>query len=222
MDGDCTIADIFIEDFETGDFSLWVGTIGTPVIVANPVHHGSNAAQFDALNDWSWKTWSAESTVYARTYHRWTTEPTSGSLHSLFYLDETGGNSRVEIFIYNDGGTVKWRLRYLNDDPAWINITPATPNPVVDTWYCVEARWSANTANGAQLWVDSNLIATAADTTYNDDLTRIRLGALTLDSANTITADCLHIADARVTCESTVSIPCMMHHYNRIKKKIRG
>ncbi|MEM2995645.1 MAG: hypothetical protein QXI91_06520, partial [Candidatus Bathyarchaeia archaeon] len=39
-------ATIFSDGFESGDFSAWTGTVGSPTIVSSPTHHGAYAARF--------------------------------------------------------------------------------------------------------------------------------------------------------------------------------
>ena len=62
--------EIFSDGFESGNFSAWTGTNGSPSIVKSPVHHGSYAAQANAAYEYWYKTFSGQTVVYVRFYFR--------------------------------------------------------------------------------------------------------------------------------------------------------
>lgn len=221
---------VFTDGFETGDFSLWTATAGTPVIVGAPVHHGSNAAQFDAIGDYCIET---HGSYYNLLYHRWyfyyTGTLTSGQQCSLVMLRHDGGYWAAILYIYNDSGSYKLRLRYNNG--ATIN-TYALGTTVLSasTWYCVELKADMETDapsndGSYQVWLNG---VSEIDNIPNCDTTifsynQIYFGEGDGAAALTVTQDCLVVDTSRINCESAVSIPVMMHHYNHhIHKIIRG
>jgi hypothetical protein len=56
---------IFADGFESGDFSAWTGTSGSPTVQNTTKHHGTYGCTFDAP-ECAYKTFSVMQIVYFR------------------------------------------------------------------------------------------------------------------------------------------------------------
>ena len=193
---------IFSDGFESGDFSAWTGTNGSPSVVGSPVHHGSYSAYLDANYEKIFKDFGAIDDVYARCYVFFETLPVGEyqSDHILCLSRNSGGASAgASCKIYNNGTDVRWQLYYLNSGFSYTTLTDTTGNPVATgQWYCVELWHKKSTLYGAKLWIDGVLRLTATNTTCTHDITSIG----TLAKYHKFYVDCYVVADAYVGPES--------------------
>ena len=96
-----------------------------------------------------YKDFTAQSTAYSRVYVRFSSFPASGdSVTFNFLAGSVGWVQMVEV--YNDSGTVKWRLYYHNgtSHTGGLTETLETDNPSLDTWYCVEQKYVQDASSG--------------------------------------------------------------------------
>lgn len=187
-------AEIFSNGFEEGDFSAWTGTGGAPAVVSSWVHCGSYACECGP-NENVYYDFTPMSEAYARFYFNFTTAPgASGQLEvaDLFVISRDNG---IRVLVYNDGGTLKWRISVLNSGLGTTVDTADSPNPAVNTVYCVELYWKAGTAGGAKLYVDDALVLTTSATTRAQNVDRLKLKNYNV-GANYF--DCVVLADAYV------------------------
>jgi len=208
---------IFQSGFETGDFSEWSGTVGSPSIVTLPVHHGNYAMQASGggyTDSYAYKNIEAGyTTIYTRAYVRWPTNPTIGNaldcivcLKGQYIWLAAGG-------IQNDGGTIKWRLTYRNAGANYY-VLADSPNPTTDTWYCVEVKCTlSSTAGEARLYVDGTEIiaVTGLNNAEEAYIRHVRVGqyAWTVYPLFTYTVyvDCVVVADTYIGPEGvTVTV----------------
>jgi hypothetical protein len=195
--------EIFSDGFESGDFSAWTGTDGSVSVVGSPVHCGDYAYEVNANYEYIHKSFSAESTINARWYMRWTAPPTTGNTYTWGWLGTAVLGSRILAGLYNDGGTVKWRLGAYTNAATFEYVYFDTPSPQVDTWYCIEIAWQASTLEGASLYVDGNLLGSITGTTAADSLSYFTLGTYSnLPSGGAGYYDCVVVADAYIGCEA--------------------
>ena len=102
--------ELFSNGFESGNFSAWTSTAGSPAVVASPVHHGNYSGEFDASGEYAQADFTGQTEVYGRCYMRFTTQPTSGSRHLFFDLCHGDANAHISCELY---GLDKWRLLVL-------------------------------------------------------------------------------------------------------------
>lgn len=231
------MAIIFSDGFESNDFSAWTDTqvtgVGSTITVESiDPHHGTYHCKAytntSAANAWVWKDIAEQSTCYGRAYIKILSNlPSTPSdyYHPLGLFANSGATGLAYAAVYNDGGTVKWILRYRNGANLLNSISSVTVS--LDTWYCVELKVVVDGSVGeAILYIDGSAVATetSIDTDNYGNVDRFVTGEryATRDTVHSIYVDCVVVADARIYCESAVSIPVMMHHYNRINKIIRG
>jgi hypothetical protein len=191
---------IFSDGFESGDFSAWTAASLTPTIVTSPVHHGTYAAQINANETYVSKTLAASyGTIYHRAYIRWTTNPAaSGRYHLMWAGFGSATNTNWLLSIYNDAGTIKWELF---GGGAYTLF--ATPNPTVNTWYCVEVTHIQNTANGNSLYVDGSLVGSISGTSDDAAIHYVEVGTYSgMPSGGASYYDCVVVADAYIGPEA--------------------
>jgi hypothetical protein len=113
----------------------------------------------------------------------------------------------VGIALYNDAGTVKWRLvYYTNGGGMQMGAPAASPLPATDTWYCVEVYWKRGAGTGVSTaWVDGTQVGTATGLTNTDYYAQIgTVGGYNWTGNTTITvfSDCAVVADAYIGPET--------------------
>jgi len=154
---------IFTSDFETGAIvPPWTDNSGG-TIVTSPVHHGTYAAHM-AENSKFDKSISATSPCYARLYGQISSLPTNGSYRTFFGLDSLSCPINVvSCGIYNDNGTYKWYMCY-DRAGTMTYVVAASPNPVADTFYCVELYWKKGASSDAEckLYIDGVEVCSAS------------------------------------------------------------
>lgn len=167
---------IFTSGFETGDFSEWTENSGG-TIVSSPVHHGTYAAHM-AENSKFYKSISATSPCYARLYGQISALPANGVYRTFFGLDSLACPLNVvSCGIYNDNGTYKWYMCY-DRAGTMTYVVAASPNPVADTFYCVELYWKKGASSDAEckLYIDGVEVCSASGFTGNWDINYWNVG----------------------------------------------
>ena len=200
---------IFEDGFESGDFSNWTTTYGSPTIVTSPVYQGSYAASFDAEGDYIEKDITDASTYYYRLYARWANDITdSGARMTIMGFFDAGGAESCYLELWNDAGTLKWRIWYQDsgNNPIWQ--ATDTPTPTNGTWYCIELKYYMDSTNGEiRLWIDGTERLVITDDMRPTSISRIRAGIsqnLYL-TTNTLYVDCVVVADTYIGPEEAVT-----------------
>lgn len=189
--------EVFSNGFEEGDFSAWTGTSGSPAIVESPVHHGTYAAECEGSEN-VYYTFTGMSEAYARLYFQFTTAPSVSGQLEVCDLFVTTRDNGIRCLVYNDAGTLKWRVSVLNSGLGTTVDTADSPNPIVDTWYCIELYWKAGTAGGAKLYVDDALVLTTSATTRSENVDRLRPKNYNVGASY---FDCVVLSDSYVGVE---------------------
>jgi len=196
---------LFSDGFESGDFSAWTGTTGTPIIVSDPVHHGSYAAEFNASGDYCSKTLGADyTTCYYRAYIRFDTLPPVANDFTTLMMMKDGATTICETRTRNLSGDAQIQF-------VWYKPSTDTlyydANWSVDTWYCLEIKYYRHATLGEyRVYLDGvNVISkTAIDTTGVAGVDTIILGRVSSNGAwtPTIYGDCVVVADAYIGPEA--------------------
>jgi hypothetical protein len=180
---------LFSDGFESGDFSAWTGTNGSPTIVTDPVHHGSYAMSADCngFADQAYKTISEISNFFARLYLRLTSLPTSGQ-YADFFSSFDGASDGLRVGIRNSGGNVQ----------VYLNIGGETGVNYAfqaDTWYCIDVEFDAND-DSHHLWINDDLIVTHNSAT-SLSIDKIAVGNYycSLNWTGDYIIDCVGVAD---------------------------
>lgn len=188
--------EFFNDGFESGDFSEWTSTSGSPGVQSSVVHDGSYALSAGTSSHYVTKTFTAQSSVYCRFYVRWTTNPSSGNYFSFANIRGADHTYLQQFAVANDSGTIKWAYY----DTTWH--VANSPNPTMDTWYCFEVHWEQNTSNG-EIWVDGSSTFSGISCKDND-YGKLLVGCIWLTSGtNTFYVDCVVVADTYVGPETS-------------------
>ena len=195
---------IFSDGFETGNFNNWTGTNGAPSVQGVVVHHGSWAALMDADNESCYKDLDAIGEAFFRFYFRYTVNPAIGETYEIADIAQEVWTHLLRVLIVNDDGTIKWRIEVRKGDATYQTFTADTPNPTINTWYCVELWFKKNTVDGAKLYVNSvNVLTATGITTYDENIACVVLRYFT-SAASTPNQyfDCTVVDSSRINCEA--------------------
>ena len=177
---------IFYDDFETGDFSKWSGTLEddgiTSVESADP-YLGIYHSQFvlDPASDWDgyggsyynipwWEGTHTE--LYSRVYYKFDTLPANGYHFGFSSMLAENWDNRSGVSLVNEGGQYFWQL-YFNNTTT--NSMPFVPQ--INKWYSIELYTKVGTTDGeARFWVDGELKATISerDVSQDSEITQVR------------------------------------------------
>ncbi len=149
------------------DGGKWSGSTtggGASITVqSTQVHHGTYAAEATRSAAESWAVVykeldSGQSILYHRAYVRFTATPASGNFEQIMGIMDLGMTYHLATCeLYNDSGTVKWRLHYFLDASADNYALSSTPTISTDQWYCIELyfKQSSGSDDGeVKLYVD--------------------------------------------------------------------
>jgi len=188
---------VFFEDgFEDCAFGAWSGTSGDPSCSSDYAHHGSYSMKI--IDDWryAYVNFAEQSTIYARFYVRWTTNPAADEQWFMFYL-------RNQVY----GTVFTLRLRATAIGDILLQATSEAPyseanyfwTPSVDTWYCFEFEGVVADLGEYRVWIDGveRITKTNQDTNDRGNVDQMRLGAGGM-YVNTGYFDCVVIADTYI------------------------
>jgi hypothetical protein len=188
---------IFSAGFESGDFSGWTGTVGTPATSGSPVHHGD----YSMVNNGSemvYYTFSTHDARACRTYVYFEGTPTDRVCILGFRNEYEQEIPYVEI--YPNSG-LKYRLFYKNTSNNIVT-SEASATFVEDTWYCFEL-FADKTNNDVEFWV--NGVSTIS---VNDQMDEVTTGFYCgtrhfLGSTFNVFTDCCVLADGYIGPETS-------------------
>jgi hypothetical protein len=188
----------FTNGFEEGDLSAWDSTGGTPEASTTSPYTGTYCLKLDGDYDRVFKTITSSDVMYAQARVKWTSNPDSGQNFSLFFIEHSNWNMVVGANIYNDSGTIKWRLAYLDSGFTEQYVTVSSPNPTTNTWYLVELYFDKTTGTG-KLYVDGvELASTTSVITYYQATEILLINVKSGGTSPTIYYDDIVVADAYI------------------------
>lgn len=216
-------AEVFSDDFESGDITNWTGTLLTDGSVAagasNP-HHDTYGLNATINNDavaghghqaFVYKTVSNMNVAYLRAYVKFEDLPAASDTTVRTFLLYESGSSRAmadaEVVVI--GENLRWSMVY-RASGAYVRAN-ASSGPTVNIWYCIELMCDLSTADGTsdgayQMWVDGVSVLSASsidtDTTHVETVYVGRGsgydGAFDATSAGTTYLDCVVLADSAI------------------------
>jgi len=176
-------AAIFTDGFETGDYSLWTGTVNntgsTMKISTVNKFTGSYAANCLISNvtgtyAYAYHNFSAESILYHREYVKISALPPSGGSCDLFGIMDVHatGEHLGTIAIDNNGTNYRWVIKYYDNTVASLAYSTAV-NIKADTWYYIEIMVKSGNGNGqVAVWIAEDLV-NIAETSPTINLTNL-------------------------------------------------
>jgi len=202
---------IFEDGFESGDFSAWSGTTGSPSVVSDVKYQGSYAAKFSYTSPWQtircYKTGLNTNPAFVRTYFRFDTlPPNDGNYFTVLFCEDTGWGDIYEVGIKNVGGNYQLMLHIWRPSNSYYyseNINFQT-----NTWYCLEVKFYADASNGEyRVWLggQEKITVTGLNTSGNNlDIVSVGCNSGHL-STLTIWHDCVVVADTYIGEEGEVT-----------------
>lgn len=163
----------FSDGFESGDFSAWTGTSGSPTVVASPVHSGSYAMNATVNGYYVYKTFTAGTTFYARVYVNFSQLPTNSSVAFTAFGFLSGGLTAsnviglVRLDYFAASPNYFWDIRCLSGG-ALTDFAGSLFTPSTNRWYCLELFAKVDATQGAySLWVDGVSVVSASNLVNN-------------------------------------------------------
>lgn len=190
---------IFSDGFESGDFTAWTGTSGTPTITHIPVHHDLHSAYFNADPEYIYKDFAGEDNTFARFYVYFDT--LVGGAGVVVWLSvltaETNLGQHSAIVEVRDG---HWCLETYEAGVS--SVSASAIDPIADVWYCVELRRDV-TSGVCKVFVDGNEVCTE-DRGLTGNTIRFLLGVGAAGGGPTLDfyGDCVVVADTYIGPES--------------------
>jgi DNA-directed RNA polymerase subunit RPC12/RpoP len=186
---------IFQDGFESGDFSAWTGTSGTPTIVTSPVHHGSYAAQA-GNNQYFYKNIAAYNELYYRFYINFSSL-TADTHSDIAQINDISTPQRlVYATIKTYAGVIDFALL-----DAVASVFYDTGVAVsTGQWYCIEIAYLRAVSGFLKMWVDGTLkVDVSKDTSSQNQANNIRGGNQYIGGIGFVAVyDCVVVADTYI------------------------
>ncbi len=195
---------LFSDGFESGNFSAWTGTAGSPTIVSSPLHHGSNAMRTNGNGVYANKTFTEQTTVHLRCYVQLGTLPTA-ELHRVMRFLK-GSTFVCGVGFRNIAGTLQIELQrnYPSATFDYYNFSYTA-----GTWYCLELKFVRHATNGEyRVYLNGSevITVTGLDTSSVTGADTIRVGSpYTQNTINTY-ADCVVVSDSYIGPEASTAL----------------
>jgi len=201
---------LFAHGFEGGNFDTdpetgyaWTGTSGTPTVQSTIKHHGTYAMYVNAT-EYAYKTFTAQSTIYARQYVRFAQDIDTGDVTFLRF--KAGGTNIFGLQRRNIAGTKYWgTVRFLGGSWGY-GPTSTTPTFSLNTWYCIEIKALISPTNGEyRVWFDgvenTDLTITGNTGSSSSNVDTFWCGFSYLDTTALAYYDCVVVADTYIGLE---------------------
>jgi hypothetical protein len=192
---------LFSDDFETGNFSVWTATSGSPRIVSALVHpdmsyngtYAMNVTDVSGSQVYCQETLSADvSLVYTRFYFRIPAKPLSDVVICQFF--DPSNNGAITLGINASGILNTAEITTYNNGTHVLSL---------NTWHCIEfARYYsiAPPSDGwIKVWLDGVIEIDVPNSSYHTNLVHmIRYGKIDTTASFTDYIDCVVIADSYI------------------------
>lgn len=194
--------EIFNDGFESGDFSAWDSTTGSPTIVTDPVHHGTYAMEATGTAGiYATKTIS-ETTVFVRAYFKWST----------LYSYPGSDNSVTSPIRLQIGASIATKLNVWSDYVrGYIAGQFYGGSATISTgeWHCLEVKYVVSlTAGELGVWLDGEEVFTVkAQDTGSTTVDTVNIGLCDYSTiSTTVNVDCVVVADAYIGPETAETL----------------
>jgi len=187
---------IFSDGFESGDFSAWTGTTGTPTVETSPVHHGTYVMKNPSGTHYVNKTLGAAyAEIFVRVYARFSalTTDTDYGTEIMKVGKATNWNYATLVRAVKTAGPVVFMMS--SGAHARVDTDVAI---AIDTWYCVELK-RRTTSGTVDLYINGVLEASFAYDYYDADT--VQVGGTAQQVSNAY-FDCVVVADAYIGTEA--------------------
>jgi hypothetical protein len=201
---------LFEDGFESGNFSRWSATGGSPTVTSGDAHHGTYKAVL-VSGQYAQKIFTSYyDRLSMRVYVLFKTFPnTTGASSPIFGVWNTSpARYMATVYIANVSGTLKWQLRYYNNGSYYTVTSGQQTNPSLDTWYCVEVEGVSNSTTNAEarVYVNGSELTDITQTGKNNTA-QMNSGYLQVSGSPTsIWYDCVAIDTAYIGPECTLTV----------------
>lgn len=186
---------IFEDGFESGDFSAWSQTTGSPTVTSGNAYQGTYKAVFTATNistsdNFTQKDFgSSYNDVWCRSYVRLNNTPPPTARYLYFVSLLRLGAEALRVGLCNDGTDVVWVIRYRNASGNAVVQSSQQKNPSVDTWYCIEIAANMSSSDGTtdgeyHVYIDGTELTDLGLTNLDTDYTYVSRFTLGIRSKN--------------------------------------
>lgn len=189
---------VFIDEFESGDFTAWDGTNGTPQVVSTTHHHGTYCMEFMGIESAYADLGASYNEIWTRLYVKFNSLP--GSEYYGIDLMTVGAAAN-----WNYGTTV----RVQNDDTGcFFGLYSASYSfrfgvktaITTGVWYCVELYRHAGLDNASVLYLNGSVELNDTGVDYYD-ADRVLVGG-EAQLSTTAYIDCVIVDNSSPGCES--------------------
>jgi hypothetical protein len=193
--------ELFSDGFESGDFSAWTNTYGSPSVVSTQSYQGTYSAYKSASassHHSVYKDISDQSVLNARMYFRLHTLPSSSdSIILIVFCPSSSWTNLGMISVRNDAGTYKLKV------DSSVGESPTANGEIslsADTWHCIELHETIDTSEGAlRGYFDGDEIASVTGVdTGSGDIGRVATGCRWTTYATELWWDCVVVADTYI------------------------
>lgn len=200
------MATIFSDGFESGDFSAWTSSNGSPSINDTIVYAGSYSALFDAF-EWLQQNHDSQTTIYIQTRVNFKSFSGLDDGEEAILFRENWSASNDCPIIKNSGDTV-----YFGFIDSAGNRQISSVSVSLNTWYLLEFKISVG--DEERLYINGVSVASGTAPGAGSSGT-LYLGNWYLAGAHEIQVlyDNVQVADGYIGPET--SIPVFMHHYTK-------
>lgn len=147
---------IFVDGFETGDFSKWSPISGNPSVTTGDAHHGDYKAVLVNSGQYAQARFAtARDHVFMRAYVQFKSFPVTGAstaVLGVYKLQNTLPPGSIGIYMAEavvrsiNETTAQWGLRYYDGATNTHKTAYSSTILQLDKWYCVEVEGKSNTA----------------------------------------------------------------------------
>lgn len=188
---------LFSDGFESGDFTAWTGTAGSPSVQSTIKHHGTYAAYFNAT-EYCYKVIAGQNVAYQGGCIYFNTLPgTGGKYAAVFGASDLSGTYSAFVAVSDN----VFVLRTANGGAATDTSTGVTIT--ANTWYYIEVLRNITTGH-AELWINGASKA-SIDASFSNQSAIFGAGASITSGSPTIDfyIDCVVAADVYISPEIT-------------------
>jgi hypothetical protein len=161
-------ATVFEDDFETGDYSKWAGTVNNTGSMMEMSEVGVFDGQYSAVSSMSgnlntyayvYQNLAPALQLYHREYIKVSALPPSGAETDLFgIMDQIAIGSHLgTLGIQNDGTNYRWKLKYSNNGAVLVSYSTQVELKE-NSWYYVEIMVKIGSGTGqVAVWIAEDL-----------------------------------------------------------------
>lgn len=201
---------IFVDGFETGDFSNWYPVSGTPSVTVGDTYRGDYKAVLDNSGEYAQVRFTvARDHVFMRAYVQFKSFPAAGAstaVLGVYKLQNTLPPGSIGIYMAEavvrgiNTTTAEWGLRYYDGTTNTHKTAYSSIILQLDTWYCVEVEGKSNTTTDgiSRIYIDGIELTNISKSNLNNPY-QINCGYIWNNySSTTRWYDCVVINDSLI------------------------